>query len=249
MQVFRILSLIPDLFLPNTRAVRFLLIQLYMLKPFDAFTIFVLAAIAMSPVVRAGPKDCRTWFSNAGIKLEGYSCVIDCSTIPVDMSTFRCPESCDDFCKIKKNTPRPIDQLTSFFGFNSEELKLIAIWPKKATKAYGLSKVANKMTDKAMKRNLPGDESDAFRHFVWAALMTRDLGAEIARKFLDAYESDEPSSSPDRAMDLANNQAGIDAAKKLVQEKKATDDNIREAAIGALRAKKLIVMKPKGVIP
>ncbi|MEQ1877593.1 MAG: hypothetical protein ABL958_13190 [Bdellovibrionia bacterium] len=38
------------------------------------------------------------------------------------------------------------------------------------------------------------DESDAFRHFVWAGLLANEFGRERAKEFLDAHETD-----PDRA--------------------------------------------------
>lgn len=46
------------------------------------------------------------------------------------------------------------------------------------------------------------DESDAFRHFVWAALLTKELGKARAKEFLDAHETDPDQPHIERQMDL-----------------------------------------------
>ncbi|HEV2762490.1 MAG TPA: hypothetical protein VGV38_05795, partial [Pyrinomonadaceae bacterium] len=49
---------------------------------------------------------------------------------------------------------------------------------------------------------------DAFRHAYWNALMTREFGADFARKFATAHEG-VPGNAADReAMDLYNNEVG-----------------------------------------
>ena len=55
------------------------------------------------------------------------------------------------------------------------------------------------------------DESDAFRHAVWSALMTRDIGEILAEEFATNHEinSDE--------MDLHNNKIGREIAKDLLE--------------------------------
>jgi len=56
---------------------------------------------------------------------------------------------------------------------------------------------------------------DAFRHAYWTALMTRSLGAELAKQFSDAHELGATGNSPEqRKMDLDNNKVGIKIGAK-----------------------------------
>jgi hypothetical protein len=76
--------------------------------------------------------------------------------------------------------------------------------------------------------------------------MREELSAEMAKKFLDAHESNEPDSDPGKAMDLANNRAGLLAAESLLKAGKLNQEEIEKAALNELRNKTLIVLKPKG---
>lgn len=49
---------------------------------------------------------------------------------------------------------------------------------------------------------------DAFRHCLWSALMTFDLGANTALKIGNMHEQDSPNPPDEKAMDLANNATG-----------------------------------------
>ena len=102
------------------------------------------------------------------------------------------------------------------------------------------------MTEKRFRRDAEGDESDAFRHFVWAGLLTKELGPDTAKIFLDAHETGQKGDSADRAMDLANNRAGILAAERLRTGGSLDNEHIEKEALNALKEGSLIILKSKG---
>lgn len=63
-------------------------------------------------------------------------------------------------------------------------------------------------------RSDDSDESDAFRHATWSALLTRDIGEQLAEKFITNHET-LPHSEPTTKMDLHNNKIGRDIGKRL----------------------------------
>ena len=60
-----------------------------------------------------------------------------------------------------------------------------------------------------------GDEKDAYRHIVWAALLARKLGEEKAKLFLEAHEKNPYQNRKFRNMDEANNVLGIKLSKSV----------------------------------
>ncbi|MCL1973007.1 MAG: hypothetical protein FWG57_08500 [Endomicrobia bacterium] len=58
------------------------------------------------------------------------------------------------------------------------------------------------------------DESDAFRHALWSALLTRDIGEKLAEEFTTNHET-MPHSEPTTKMDLHNNKIGREIGKRL----------------------------------
>lgn len=70
------------------------------------------------------------------------------------------------------------------------------------------------------------------------------MGFETAKLYLDAHEAGLLSTDAGKAMDLANNQAGILAAETLKRTGKISAASIEEEAIKQLKAEKLIVLKP-----
>ncbi len=127
-----------------------------------------------------------------------------------------------------------------------EEVRLSAKYPKEALKVYELKRVAERFTNKNFGRNDSDDESDAFRHYVWAALLSNELGPEIAKQFLDAHESSEQHNDPSLLMDLANNRAGIIATEILKKKSQLTEAAIEKIALQELKDGKLIVLRKRG---
>ncbi len=58
------------------------------------------------------------------------------------------------------------------------------------------------------------DRGDAFRHCYWAALLARDIGYHNAKKFTTAHENYSLNPSKERAMDLYNNNIGLEVGRK-----------------------------------
>lgn len=134
-------------------------------------------------------------------------------------------------------------------GLNKVEKALIAEYPKEALVVFQQMSLAEALTLKQFKRSAQNEESDAFRHFVWAGLLVKELDPELAQKFLDAHEAEPTSFVEERAMDLANNRAGILEVQRLKKIGKVTPEVIEQRAIEALKQNKLVVLRPRGGVP
>jgi len=126
---------------------------------------------------------------------------------------------------------------------SDEEQDLIRKHPIDAYRMFSNAQEATK----SMRTAFPNDENphnnaaDAYRHFVWSALNTRDLGEERAREFLDAHEASQRQPKAETEMDLWNNEKGIQAAKRLGSN--ATQEDIERVAWEALLANQLKVLR------
>jgi hypothetical protein len=123
---------------------------------------------------------------------------------------------------------------------------LVERYPKEAIFVYKAKWAAESSTERIFYRNDQDDESDAFRHSVWAGYMRFDLSSETAKRFLDAHESVGPEADPSKAMDMANNRAGLLAADRLMKIGKLSREEVEKAALDEIRNKTLVVLKPKG---
>lgn len=54
-----------------------------------------------------------------------------------------------------------------------------------------------------------GDDSDAFRHCLWAALIAKETDVSWAKRWTDAHEDTTDNNSASREMDIYNNDKGI----------------------------------------
>lgn len=84
--------------------------------------------------------------------------------------------------------------------------------------------------------------SDAFRHFTWAGLLTRDLGEDAARKFTSTHELSTGQSSREKIMDEFNNERGIHTAKQLLKNGNFGDAELYQRAIEEIRNGKLKIL-------
>lgn len=89
---------------------------------------------------------------------------------------------------------------------NPEEKKLILKHPIQAYKVYKVAKVAEAKTIEFYGKSEWSDNSDAFRHCLWNALMAKSIGTSCAQRWATAYEFE--SMGIDKDMDLYNNQVG-----------------------------------------
>jgi hypothetical protein len=188
---------------------------------------------------------CQTWFDKSKIETNS-DCLPKCTVFKTDLSSFSCPQRCPEFCQNKSTVAELLGKVAYYPGLTPEERKLTSKYPAEALKAFLAKQKAESATTKRFKRDDESDESDAFRHFVWAGLLAKELGPEMAKKFLDAHESNQGIDNAEKAMDLANNRAGLLAAEKLQKNGDLTDEQIENEALAALKDGTLIVLKPKG---
>ena len=71
----------------------------------------------------------------------------------------------------------------------------------------------------------------------------------FAQMFLDAHENNIYQTETEKAMDLANNRAGLLESGRLEKQKKLNLKNLEKAALKHLREQKLIVLKKRLTIP
>ena len=91
------------------------------------------------------------------------------------------------------------------------EKKLMKAHPIQAAKIYNLSQTAVSLTKEYYGNSGHNDNSDAFRHCLWSALITREYGASTAKTWTDAHESTTPTTQSEKLenqMDLYNNSVG-----------------------------------------
>jgi len=112
------------------------------------------------------------------------------------------------------------------------ELLYCFFHPIKAKKAYDNSEKAFKMAEES---GLPGAHNgmqDAFRHIVWSALNTRDVGEKSAKEIGDAHEANKEQSADERLMDLENNAIG----REIGKNPNISDEEIISKAMEAIDA-------------
>jgi len=192
--------------------------------------------------------DCVVWFNSEKIKAGTKDCELSCATLKVDMGTFMCPDQCEELCSTKTDESL-LAKFILYPGLTPAERRLAAKNPKNALTAYRLKNIAEKSTSRHFPDQNLNDESDAFRHFLWAALLTKELGKVRAKEFLDAHEADPDQPAIERQMDIHNNNRGQNAAESMIKEKRWSQKNIEAKGLEELRSKHLQVLKPGLPIP
>lgn len=208
------------------------------------FLMFLLINLFLIQAKAYPDSNCVEWFKKSKILKNSNSCISDCSVLMVDMSTFLCRNQCPELC-----SESPLTNYVFYPGLTSTEKALISKHPTESVTVY----IKKNIAEEASLRNFPeqriSDEADAFRHFVWAAELTSELGADVAQKFLDAHEEDPIQKPEDKAMDLANNRGGILFAQKILKNKNYSLENVVKEALDQLRDKKMNVLRPGLEIP
>lgn len=192
--------------------------------------------------------ECIIWFHNSKINSESKGCEVSCSILPTDMNTFMCPNQCELLCK-KNSNSIPSGKLLYYPGLTPDERKLVEKHPKDAITVFIQKTIAESSTNRYFPEQNLNDESDAFRHFIWAGLLTKELGKIKAKEFLDAHENDPDQPKNQQLMDLFNNEKGQLTAEKLIFEKKWSLKNLESEALISLRKDQLKVLKRGLKIP
>jgi hypothetical protein len=119
---------------------------------------------------------------------------------------------------------------------------LAALDPIKTLKAYQLSWKAEAQCNEIYSQSRHNDESDACRHFVWAATMSKELGKDFASKVLAAHEAEPDQPVDEKNMDDANNARGLLAADQM---KGTSVSSIIQEFQNDLKNKKLVILKSR----
>lgn len=213
------------------------------------FIAIFLIVIWMPSALANGVKpDCLDWFNRSKIEPGSKDCKLNCATLMTDMGTFMCPNQCDELCKPKEKESLPA-KFVFYPGLTQSEKELVVKNPKQAFAVYKLKGRAEDSTERNFPNQDLNDESDAFRHFVWSGLLTKELGRKKAKEYLDAHEVNPLQSERERQMDTFNNERGQAAAETLIKNNKWSERALESKAIKELQNKQLIVMTPGLPIP
>ena len=106
-----------------------------------------------------------------------------------------------------------------------EELLLVAKYPTQSLKIFNNSSTASNTASSLYKaETLYLGNGDAFRHAYWNALNVKSVGADIAKAFANAHESETPEGN-DKTMDLRNNTVGRNIGRIYSNSSNATIKN------------------------
>lgn len=206
--------------------------------------IFILNYLFFTEATAYPDVNCIAWFEKSKISKNSKECISKCSVLMIDLSTFLCRNQCPELCS------RDILVNYIFYpGLTSMEKALIGKYPTQALAVFIKKNLAEESSMQSFPKQKRNDEGDAFRHFIWAAELTNELGAEVAIKFLNAHEEEPIQSPEEKEMDLANNQRGVFAAQIKIKNKNYNLKDMEIEALDQLRSKKLFVLKPGLEIP
>lgn len=106
------------------------------------------------------------------------------------------------------------DYIPGYNNLNPAERELVKKHPVQATKVFTTAQSATDYTISTYGKNGWQDNSDAFRHCLWNALMKKAMDASAAEEWATAHEYE--SSGLDKSMDWFNNSIGrsIDVSNK-----------------------------------
>ena len=209
------------------------------------FIFFINLISILSIRVYAYPDDiCKEWFEKTKIVISSKDCEAKCVVAMIDMRKFHCRSQCAELC-----SENSISKYVFYPGLTSKEKALIDKYPKESLIVF----VEKMRAEESSLRQFPtqkfNDEGDAFRHYIWAGLLTKELGSEMTQTFLDAHEENPLQPNEEKSMDLANNRGGILGAQKLQKENKLDLKNLENQALDDLKANELIVLRPGLSIP
>ena len=211
---------------------------------FLSFILFIVIAEAKVP------QDCIDWFEKSKLSANTNDCEVKCAIETSGMDSVGCSDFCSDFCTVNPvSSSTVLGKFVYYPGLTPEERKLVQAYPKMAVKVF----VQKTKAESASARNFPeqglSDESDAFRHFMWAGLLTKEIGFENAKKFLDAHEANPLQDVNEKKMDDFNNKMGQSAAKELIRSKKWNEKRFQAEGLKLLRDGRLKVLNPGLKIP
>ncbi len=217
--------------------------------PFGWFLLLCFVVVVAKPTQGAEVDPvCLKWFQANSKKIKS-ACVLECPTFRADMGAFHCPDQCGELCEAFTSSTSGPGTFLFYPGLTKAERELIDKNPKEAIIVFIQKTKAELSAGRNFSNQGFSDESDAFRHFVWAGLLTKELGSDRAKVYLDSHEANPLQKEAEKAMDLANNRGGILAAEKLIKESRFTQRNLEQAALDEMKSKNLIILSPGLPIP
>jgi len=122
--------------------------------------------------------------------------------------------------------------------------------------AFAIRESKKKAFSESLKRfghNGHNDDSDAFRHCFWSAILSRELGFQKALQFTTFHESRSDNPPAEKEMDLHNNFVGLNIGKQFIHiapgvgEFIESDKEISDRCYKAYQEGKLKVSLSKGI--
>lgn len=96
-----------------------------------------------------------------------------------------------------------------FKQLTPQEQRYITAHPHHAFAIKSAKEAAFEETKKRFGSNGRNDNSDAFRHCLWSAILAREIGYSGALQFTTAHESSSLNPKNEREMDIHNNGVGL----------------------------------------
>lgn len=125
---------------------------------------------------------------------------------------------------------------------NASEKALVKKYPVESAIVFYNAIIAENNAESLYPESGVNGVADAFRHYVWSGLVTRDLDESTAREFLAAHESDPGQPQIEREMDEFNNDRGILAAKDLLDLGVFEDEKLFKKAASEISAGSLRIL-------
>jgi hypothetical protein len=193
-------------------------------------TIAILFAVSAYGKAEIHP-DCIKHFKKEKAVPGKADCLWKCSlnqNIYLAEKMILCGSYCDQFC-LNKEEKLAGDLADLYPGLTDQERLLSKKEPMKMIKAYKASWEAEAICLSMYSSSFQNDESDACRHFMWSALLQKQLGREFADQVLTAHEMNPEQPKVEKEMDFANNSLGIDEGSKLDKIGKFNEENLKTA--------------------
>lgn len=184
---------------------------------------------------------CEKWFNNLNIK-DHQKCESICRTSITDMSSFGCVNECNKLCKKLTKNPETLYGIENMYALTDDEISFCKKNKINCIKAYKESWNAEKICLSIYPTSNTNDESDACRHYVWAILLSREIGEKDAATVLAAHENNPRELQEQKDMDTKNNQIGLDGYQKN-KDKFTSDEVIKQSFIDELKRDKFIILK------
>lgn len=96
--------------------------------------------------------------------------------------------------------------------------------------------IAFQETQNRIGNNGHNDNSDAFRHCFWSAMLARDLGVRNAERFTSAHENYPSNPADEKAMDLHNNSVGLIVGSSGASNETLSSSCLANLASGHLKS-------------